>query len=51
LGCVAGWRGGAGGSVDVKLVARMVDFGPWWEIIDDVDDFYDLHDFLCSLFD
>ena len=33
MGCGVGWRGGAGGSIDLELAASMVDFGPLWEIL------------------
>ena len=29
--CGVGWRGGAGGSVELELAARTVDFGRRWE--------------------
>ena len=37
LGCGVGWRGGPGGSVELELAAWTVDFGPWWEILFELD--------------
>ena len=47
LGCVVGWQGGAGGSVDFELCClngRNLDLGGRYFF--QVYDFYDLYDFL-----